>query len=83
MGIFDKLLRPEERFEIRLDLLDNIIDDLNNNEELQKIFGEPVSRTLVVVAGNNDLRIEAAIGLTNEQENTFLDILDKVLAKNL
>ncbi|OYT41132.1 MAG: hypothetical protein B6U86_03130 [Candidatus Altiarchaeales archaeon ex4484_43] len=73
-----------ERVGIRMDVLDNIIDDLNNNEELKAIFGEPVSKALVVVADNNDLRIEdgGVVELTGEQEKRFLDILDEVIRAN-
>lgn len=67
-----------------MDVLDNIISDLNDNAELQKIFGVPVSRALVVVADNNDLRIEdgGRVTLTEEQQNTFLRILDEVIRAN-
>jgi len=73
-----------ERVGIRMDVLDNIIDDLNNNDELQRIFGEPVSKSLVVVADSNDLRIEdgGVVELTGEQEKRFLDILDEVIRAN-
>ncbi len=73
-----------ERVGIFMDVLDNIISDLNDNAELQKIFGVPVSRALVVVADNNDLRIEdgGRVTLTEEQQNTFLRILDEVIRAN-
>ena len=82
MGFLVKLLQLEGRFAIGMDILDNIIDDLDNSKDLQKIFNVPVSRNLVIVAENNDLRIESAIDLSKEQKRTFLDILDKVIAKN-
>jgi len=73
-----------ERVGIRMDVLGNIINDLNNNEELKGIFGEPVSKALVVVADNNDLRIEdgGVVELMDEQEKRFLDILDEVIRAN-
>ncbi len=73
-----------DRIGIYMDVLDNIISDLNDNPELQKIFGMPVSRGLVVVADNNDLRIEEGgrVPLTDEQQNTFLRILDEVIRAN-
>jgi len=73
-----------ERVGIRMDVLDNIISDLNANEELKKIFGEPVSRALIVVADNNDLRIEdgGVVELTDEQEKRFLEILDDIIRAN-
>jgi hypothetical protein len=73
-----------DRIGIYMDVLDNIISDLNDNPELQKVFGVPVSRGLVVVADNNDLRIEEGgrVPLTEEQQNLFLRILDEVIRAN-
>jgi hypothetical protein len=73
-----------DRVGIYMDVLDNIISDLNDNAELQKVFGVPVSRGLVIVADNNDLRIEEGgrVPLTEEQQNTFLRILDEVIKAN-
>jgi len=73
-----------DRIGIFMDVLDNIISDLNDNPELQKIFGVPVSRALVLVADNNDLRIEEGgrVPLTEEQQNTFLRVLDEVIRAN-
>ncbi|HHQ44894.1 MAG TPA: hypothetical protein ENN13_02000 [Candidatus Altiarchaeales archaeon] len=73
-----------DRVGIMMDVLDNIISDLNDNPGLQKIFGVPVSAGLVVVADNNDLRIEDAgkVNLTEEQQNSFLNVLDEVIRAN-
>ncbi|MFH1404071.1 MAG: hypothetical protein ABIH11_07375 [Candidatus Altiarchaeota archaeon] len=73
-----------DRVGIYMDVLDNIISDLNDNPELQKVFGVPVSRALVVVADNNDLRIEdgGRVPLTEEQQNAFLRVLDEVIRAN-
>jgi hypothetical protein len=73
-----------DRVGIYMDVLDNIISDLNDNPELQKVFGVPVSRALVIVADNNDLRIEdgGRVPLTEEQQNTFLRVLDEVIRAN-
>jgi len=73
-----------DRVGIFMDVLDNIISDLNDNAELQKIFGVPVSRALVVVADNNDLRIEdgGRANLTQEQQQAFLRVLDEVIRAN-
>jgi hypothetical protein len=73
-----------DRVGIFMDVLDNIISDLNDNAELQKIFGVPVSRALVLVADNNDLRVEEGgrVPLTEEQQNAFLRILDEVIRAN-
>jgi hypothetical protein len=73
-----------DRVGIYMDVLDNIISDLNDSPELQKVFGVPVSRALVLVADGNDLRIEEGgrVPLTDEQQNTFLRILDDVIRAN-
>lgn len=73
-----------ERVGIFMDVLDNIISDLNDNDELQQIFGVPVSQALVVVADNNDLRIEEGgkVEMNDEKQNTFLRILDEVIRAN-
>ena len=73
-----------DRVGIQMDVLDNIISDLNDNPELQKVFGVPVSRALVVVADNNDLRIEEGgrMALSEDQSKRFLEILDEVIKAN-
>ncbi|MFH1055048.1 MAG: hypothetical protein V1744_03015 [Candidatus Altiarchaeota archaeon] len=73
-----------DRVGIYMDVLDNIISDLNDNAELQKIFGVPVSRALVIVADNNDLRIEEGgrVPLNEAQQNAFLRVLDEVIRAN-
>jgi hypothetical protein len=73
-----------QRVGIFLDVLERIIADLNRSEDLQEIFGTPVSRALAVVADNNDLRIEEAGRLTldREQTATFLRVLDRVITAN-
>lgn len=73
-----------DRVGIRMDVLDDIISDLNDNEELQKVYGVPVSRALVVVADQNDLRIEDGnvVPLTKENEEAFLKILEEVIRAN-
>ncbi len=73
-----------ERVGIRMDVLKNILTDLENNDELKGIFGEPVAKALVVVADNNDLRIEdgGMVELKEEHEKRFLAILDDVIRAN-
>jgi len=86
----DETKRPEltgvnpDRVGIMMDVLDNIISDLNDNVELQRIFGVPVSRGLVVVADNNDLRIEDAgkVPLSDADSKAFLRILEEVIRAN-
>ena len=72
------------RVGIFMDVLARIIADLNQSQELRKMFGTPVSRALVVVADNNDLRIEDAgqVPLDPEQTETFLRVLDQVITGN-
>jgi hypothetical protein len=73
-----------DRVGIYLDVLENIIRDLNDNSELQQIFGVPVSHGLVIVADSNDLRIEdgARAELTEDQSSRFLAILGEVIEAN-
>ncbi|MCX6695548.1 MAG: hypothetical protein NTU61_04570 [Candidatus Altiarchaeota archaeon] len=73
-----------DRVGIWMDVLDNIISDLNDNPELQKIFGVPVSRAIVVVADSNDLRIEdgGRVPINDAQQQTFLKVLDEVIRAN-
>lgn len=87
MGEQDTTPQPgvnPDRVGIMMDVLDNIISDLNDNPELQKIFGVPVSAGLVIVADQNDLRIEEAgkVQLTEEQQKSFLRVLDEVIRAN-
>ena len=83
-GGADEAAVNPDRVGIYMDVLDNIISDLNDNAELQKVFGVPVSRGLVIVADNNDLRIEEAgrVPLTEEQKQGFLSVLDEVIRAN-
>ena len=73
-----------ERVGIRMDVLGDIIKDLNDSPELKEMFGDPVTKSLVVVADNNDLRIEegGAVDLAEEDSNKFLEILDEVIRSN-
>jgi hypothetical protein len=74
----------KERVGIRIDVLHSIIEDLNDDMELQRIFGSPVSKALIAVADDNDLRIEegGVMDLTNEETEKFLEILNKIIKKN-
>ena len=86
----DETKKPEpmdvnpNRFWIQMDVLDNIISDLNDNVELQRIFGVPVSRGLAIVADNNDLRIEEAgkVPLSEADKTTFIKVLEEVIRAN-
>jgi len=74
----------KERVGIRIDVLHNIIEDLNNDPELQRIFGSPVSKALVAVAEDNDLRIEEGgiVDLEEEETKRFLEILNRIIKAN-
>ncbi|MEA3254238.1 MAG: hypothetical protein U9Q22_00200, partial [Candidatus Altiarchaeota archaeon] len=69
---------------IRCDVLVKIIADLNDDQELQEIFGRPVSEALIVAAEGDDLRIEdgGSVDLTEEESKRFLDILNGVIKDN-
>ncbi len=73
-----------DRVGIMMDVLHRIIHDLNRKNELQQIFGTIVSHNLVIVADNNDLRIELieTMELSEEERDTFLRILDQVIVAN-
>ena len=75
--------KPDEeaRVSIRLDVMKDIIEDIDRNHELQKIFGSPVSESLVVVAEGNDLRVEegGAIKLTKVEWKRFADVLNGII----
>lgn len=73
-----------DRSGIFLDVLENIINDLNGNAELQGIFGIPVSRALIIVADQNDLRIEEGgrVELSTQQQKVFLRVLDEIILAN-
>ena len=79
----DEAANPD-RAGIYMHVLKNVIAELEGRPELQEIFGVPVSRALVLVADNNDLRIEdgGRVNLTDEHEETFLRILDEVIRDN-
>ena len=70
-----------DRIGVRLDIMERVIGDLNQNAELQGIFGVPVSKALLVVADGNDLRIEVHgdVELTPEQSQEFVSILEDVI----
>lgn len=74
----------QERVSIRLDVVGDIIRDLDNDIELQEIFGVPVSKSLIVVAEGNDLRIEdgGAVKLKKEESERFLEILNRIIEEN-
>ncbi len=84
MGENEETRINPDRVGIRMDVLDDIISDLNDNEELQKVYGVPVSRALVVVADGNDLRIEDGnvVPLAKEDEGAFLKVLEEVIRAN-
>ena len=80
----EEMTDETERVRIRCDVLVKIIADLDNDQELQGIFGRPVSGALIVVADDDDLRIEegGSIDLTEEESKRFLEILNEVIKDN-
>ncbi len=72
-----------ERVGIRLDVIDNVIRYLNEDVSLQEIFGRPVSKSLIIVADGNDLRIEegGARKLSKEESDKFLEVLNTAIKK--
>ncbi|HDN83466.1 MAG TPA: hypothetical protein ENG50_03785 [Candidatus Altiarchaeales archaeon] len=76
-------MENEEKVGIRLDVMHDIIHYLDESPELRKILGEPVSKYLVLVADNNDLRIEegGAKKLSKEEIEIFLEVLREAIDK--
>ncbi|WP_130646516.1 hypothetical protein [Methanofollis fontis] len=78
-----------KRVGVRMDKLARIIEDLNANEELRHIFGEPVSGNLAIIAeysdGDIDLRIEetGTIPLGDMESRRFVEIIDRVVLTNI
>jgi len=70
---------------LRLDMLQDIIEDLNANTKLQKLFGDPVSESLMIVADQNDLRIEYAgeEELTDKESELLIGILEETIQANI
>jgi hypothetical protein len=68
---------------IRLDMLQDIIEDLNANTKLQKLFGTPVTESLMMVADQFDLRIEYAgdAELTDKESELLVSILEILESK--
>jgi hypothetical protein len=66
---------------IGCDTVLQVIKEIDENAELQDIFGNPVSSALSVIAENGDLVIEegGAITLTDEQKEKFLSVLGSIL----
>ena len=66
-----------------LDDLAQLIHGLDQNRELQAVFGNPVSAALAIVADRSDLRIEDAgiKELNPDQQQVFLRVLEETIAK--
>lgn len=73
-----------ERVGIRMDVLQSIIEDLDNDPELQRIFGSPVSRALVAVAEKDDFRIEESgrVNISDDETVKFVEILNRIIKEN-
>lgn len=63
------------------DTMLRVIREIDENAELQEIFGTPVSSALAVIAEKGDLRIEEGGGveLSEEQKARFLAVLGKIV----
>ena len=62
------------------DTMLKVIKEIDENAELQDIFGSPVSGALTVIAENGDLVIEdgGAVTLSDEQKEGFLSVLGSI-----
>lgn len=70
---------------IRLDILKSMANDIDDNAQLQKIFGPNVSKNLAVMPIINDLQIVDAgkVDLTPEQRTTFINQMKDIRKKYL
>jgi hypothetical protein len=72
------------RVGIYMDVLEKIIHELKAHPDLREMFGPEVTPAMVLVADDNDLRIEEGgkIPLSPEQVQTLLRVLDEVIQNN-
>lgn len=68
---------------IRLDAFKKIVDDIEGDPEIQKLFGPEVARNLVVVGRGDDVRLEATRELSDEETGVFMKAVVKALEANL
>lgn len=63
------------------DAMLRVIKEIDENAELQELFGHPVSGALAVIAENGDLVIEdgGAVTLSEEQKEKFLSIMGSIV----
>jgi hypothetical protein len=63
------------------DTILKVIKEIDEDTELQDIFGSPVSGALAVIAENGDLMIEdgGAVTLTDEEREKFLSVLGSIV----
>jgi len=70
---------------VRLDLIERIAKDLDENPELKQIFGDPVSHSLALVFDTSDNSIlvadEKIEGVDEVAELRFLKLLHEVMEK--
>jgi len=81
----DKAAINPNRVGIYADVLLRIIAHLEADPRLQKLFGVPVSRNVVLVADDNDLRLEEGgrvVPLSKEQARVFLEVLEEAIQQN-
>ena len=72
------------RVAIRMDVMEGIVSRLEAHPSLIRVFGVPVSRSLVVVADNGDLRVESNpdLSLADRDAQEFLGVLDQVMEES-
>jgi len=70
---------------VRCDVLLRVIEELDDNLQLQDIFGKPVTEALVIAAEDGDLRIEngGGVNLAEGQRRRFLEILGHIVKNRL
>jgi len=70
---------------VRLDILDHIISDLDENPDMKALFGPQVSSKLALYYDGRDMRfVEAGFTkLTPTQEQKFVETLKTVITANI
>jgi len=82
-SLTDKLDEP--LVGIRLDILRKIMDDLDENPKLVKLFGSPVCSKLAVVPDVNDIWVTELnlVKLSGEQKKEFQGELSAIMQKRI
>jgi hypothetical protein len=73
-------MEDKKHVSVRCDVFLRLVEGLDKSEELAALLGEPVTEALVVVAENDDLRIEngGSVHFSAEEKKRFLLELNRL-----